>query len=58
MTEHDVRPCLIEAPHPPHCWTPLVVDPGDPHVLHVFRDVPLRCPGQSAGDAPYIEESR
>lgn len=38
-------PCLIDAPHGRHDWTPIVVDPDDDHVLHVFHDAPVTCGG-------------
>lgn len=37
-------PCHIEAPHPPHEWTPLIADPEHDRVLHLFG-VTLPCPG-------------
>ena len=41
----DLRPCLaMNAPHPGHNWTPLVVDPDSPQVLHLGLAT-LRCPG-------------
>ena len=34
--------------HGRHEWTPLVPEPGEERVLHVFRDAPIECPGLTA----------
>lgn len=43
----DLRghPCLIDAPHREHDWTPIVVDPDHERVLHVGLAT-LTCPGR------------
>lgn len=46
----DEHPCQIPAPHGRHDWTPIVVDPADDHVFHVFADLPMSCPGVTTTD--------
>jgi hypothetical protein len=45
------RPCLIDAPHPPHTWAPLVADPEHARVLHVGLAT-LHCPGMGFSEPP------
>jgi hypothetical protein len=46
----DDHPCLIEEHHAPHDWTPLVADPDNPQVLHLFGES-VRCPGVPSASA-------
>jgi hypothetical protein len=44
VTEEQEFPCHWTHPHGRHPWTPLVVDPENPRVLHLMNEA-VTCPG-------------